>query len=156
MSAGISGNAAIEVTEHAEEPTAVVCGHAAGAELPGFLGAAFGEVMQQLTAQHVAPAGPPFARYRPTEDGFDVEAGFPASRPVAPAGRVEPSTLPAGAVATSMYQGAYSGVAEAYRAIAEWLPAHGYAVTGAPWESYLDGPEVAEPRTLVSFPCARA
>jgi hypothetical protein len=24
---------------------------------------------------------------------------------------------------------------------------------GAPWESYLDGPEVAEPRTEVVVPC---
>ena len=27
---------------------------------------------------------------------------------------------------------------------------------GAPWESYIDGPEVAEPRTLVYLPCKPA
>ncbi len=146
----------VEVTEHREEPTAVVCGHATVAELPGFLGGAFAEVVQQLAAQHVAPAGPPFARYRPEGDGFDVEAGFPSSGPVAAAGRVQPSSLPGGAVATAMYRGDYAGLGETYRAISEWLPAHGYAVAGAPWESYRDGPEVARPRTLVSFPCTSA
>lgn len=146
--------AAVEITEHREEPTAVVCGHATTAELPGFLATAFGEVMQQLTAQHLAPAGPPFARYRITGDGFDVEAGFPAAAAVAPAGRVQPSTLPGGQVATSLYRGDYSDLGETYQAISDWLPAHGYAVAGAPWESYLDGPETARPRTLISFPCA--
>lgn len=145
----------IDVTHREEQPAAVVCAHAAVAELPAFLGAAYGEVLTALGAQHVAPAGPPFARYRPSGDGFDVEAGFPAARTVTASGRVQPATLPGGDVATSLHRGDYAGVGEVYRAITEWLPAHGYAVAGAPWESYLDGPEVPEPRTLVSVPCAR-
>lgn len=147
---------AIHVTEHREEPAAVVCGHVPAAELARFLGEAFGEVWQQLSAQHVAPAGPPFARYRPTDDGFDVEAGFPAAAPVTPAGRVRTTTLPAGVVATSVHYGDYAQLGGTYRDITDWLPAHGYSVAGAPWESYLDGPEMAEPRTVVSFPCVPA
>jgi hypothetical protein len=29
----------------------------------------------------------------------------------------------------------------------------GHRPTGAPWETYLDGPEVPEPRTTVAWPC---
>ena len=41
----------------------------------------------------------------------------------------------------------------AFDVVAEWIGANGYVSAGEPWESYLDGPEVAEPRTLVRFPC---
>jgi hypothetical protein len=34
------------------------------------------------------------------------------------------------------------------------LGAEGYSETGQPCESYLDGPEVPEPRTIVLIPCA--
>jgi effector-binding domain-containing protein len=146
----------IQVTERREEPAAVVRGHATEAELPAFLGGAFGEVMAQLGAQQVAAAGPPFARYWPTDGGFDVEAGFPSTGPVSAAGRVVSAVLPGGVVATTVHRGDYAGLGQTYSEIEEWLPAHGYTPIGTPWESYLDGPEVAEPRTQVSFPCAPA
>jgi effector-binding domain-containing protein len=146
----------IEVTERGEEEAAVVRGHATTEELPAFLGGVFGEVMDQLGKQHVGVAGPPFARYRPTDDGFDVEAGFPAGGPVSAEGRVVPSVLPGGAVATTVHRGDYTGLGQTYSDVENWLPAHGYALTGAPWESYLDGPNVPEPRTQINFPCVRA
>jgi effector-binding domain-containing protein len=142
----------IEVSERPAQPVAAVRGHVATAGLAEFLGGAFGEVMGVFGAQGRVPAGPPYGRYRATGDGFDVEAGFPADGEVVPAGRVAPAELPGGPVATAMHRGDYGGVAETYDAITAWLPAHGYAPAGEPWESYLDGPEVAEPRTLVCFP----
>ena len=146
----------VQVAEHRAEPAAVVRGHAVEAELPAFLGSAFGEVIEQLARQHIDVAGPPFARYWPADGGFDVEAGFPATGSVSPAGRVVPSALPAGTVATTVHRGDYAGLGRTYSDVEEWLAAHGYAGTGAPWESYLDGPEVPEPRTQVTFPCADA
>jgi effector-binding domain-containing protein len=145
----------IEITELSPQPTAVVCGHARAEDLPGFLGGAFGEVMAVLSAQGRAPAGPPFARYRPTDDGFDAEAGFPADGAVAGSGRVTAGALPGGPTACAMHRGSYATLGETYQAVQDWLAANGYEVTGAPWECYLDGPEVAEPRTLVYFPCRR-
>lgn len=141
-------------TRH-EQPAAVVRGHVTEAELPAFLGAAFGEVGAAIGTQHAQPAGPPFGRYRLVEDGFEVEAGIPTTRGIAPSGRVEPVLLPGGPVATTLHVGSYAEVAAAYRAVEEWVAGSGYAVDGDPWESYLDGPEVAEPRTLVCFPCRR-
>jgi effector-binding domain-containing protein len=146
----------IQMVERGEEPAAVVCGHATAAELPAFLGGAFGEVMEQLGEQQIAVAGPPFARYRPTDGGFDVEAGFPAAAAVSPSGRVVAAILPGGSVARAVHRGDYSGVGQTYAEIEEWLLDQGQVCTGAPWESYLDGPDVPEPRTQVSFPCAPA
>lgn len=142
----------VQISQQAPRTAATVHGHAAVTEIAAFLGAAYGDVVQVLAAQHRQPAGPPFARYRPVADGFEIEAGFPADGPVEPVGRVAVSELPGGLVASALYRGGYAGVGETYDAIGRWLPEHGYAVDGDPWESYLDGPEVPEPRTLVSFP----
>ena len=76
--------------------------------------------------------------------------------PIAASGAVVPSSLPAGTVATAMHVGPYDQVAGLYFAIETWMGEHGYASSGAPWETYLDGPEVPQPRTLVSWPCRRA
>jgi effector-binding domain-containing protein len=146
----------VTLEQRSEQPAAVVRGQMSVEGIPGFIGAAFGEVLAVIGAQHLIPAGPPFGRYRIVEGGFDVEAGFPTSGPATAAGRVEPTVLPGGAVATTLHVGSYDDVAAAYRAVTDWIEASGYVVTGDPWESYLDGPEVAEPRTTVCFPCREA
>ena len=146
----------IEITERTPQPAAVVRGHVPANGIAEFLGGAFGEVAGLLEREHGDVAGPPFARYRRTPDGFDVEAGFPAAGPFAPAGRVERDDLPGGPTAMVMNVGSYEGVAATYTAVSDWLTAHGYTATGDAWETYLDGPEVPEPRTLISVPCRPA
>jgi effector-binding domain-containing protein len=143
----------VELTEASARPAAVVRGHADAAGLPAFLGAAFDSVLRALADQHRHPAGPPFARYRPSGNGFDVEAGFPADGTVHAAGQVLPIELPGGTVATALHRGSYDSVGETYDALRRWLDEHGAEPAGETWESYLDGPEVPQPRTLVSVPC---
>ena len=116
---------AIESVELHPQPTAVVRAHVGLDDLPAFLGSAFGETMQALTAQRLAPAGPPFARYGTSDSGFDVEAGFPATAPVTPTGRVAAGELPGGPAAEVIYRGDYSGVAAAYEAATAWITEHG-------------------------------
>lgn len=145
----------VEQVELQRQGTAVISGHVTVEGIPAFLGGAFDEVVRTLAAQSVAPGGPPFARYTPTEDGFDVEAGFPVGAEIAPEGRVVVGELPGGPAARVMHRGDYAGVARAYGAASQWVFAHGYVPTGLPWESYLDGPDVAEPRTVVYLPCRR-
>lgn len=149
-------NYEIELVDLQEQPAAVVRGSVAGEDLPEFLGKAFGEVMGALTEQGNIPAGPPFGRYRPTETGFDVEAGFPCKVPVTASGRVEPTVLPGTRATRVLHVGSYARVAEAYVAAESWMTDNGYVSAGAPWESYLDGPDVAEPRTQVIHPCTEA
>jgi effector-binding domain-containing protein len=143
----------IERADLIAQPSAVVRGQVPPDGIPDFLGGAFGEVMGVLGAQGIPPAGPPFGRYLPTADGFDVEAGFPTSTPVQPDGPVVPSTLPGGTAVQVLYRGPYAGVAAAYEAGEAWLAEQGWEATAPPWESYLDEPDVSEPRTLVSMPC---
>jgi effector-binding domain-containing protein len=145
----------IEITDVVPQAAAVVRGRVPVEMIPAFLGDAFSEVMRVVDDQRRSPAGPPFARYRPRSDGFDVEAGFPVDAAVTRSGRVLPAELPGGPTASALHQGEYSTVAETYEAVTGWLAANGYVPAGPPWESYLDEPSVAEPRTLVSFPCRR-
>ena len=145
----------VELVDLPVQPVAVVRGHVTQADIPAFLGQAFAEVLEALAGQGAAAAGPPFGRFIPAGDGFDVEAGFPATTNVRPTGRVEACQLPGGPTARVLHRGDYGGVASAYEAAAQWVTAHGYVAVEPPWESYLDGPEVAEPRTLVHLPCRR-
>jgi hypothetical protein len=94
--------------------------------------------------------GAPLARYDLIEGGFRVEAGWPVTS--APDG-VEVVTLPGGEAAQTMHVGPYSGLGAVYAELERWFADTGHVMAGAPWETYLDGPEVAEPRTIVTWPC---
>ncbi len=146
----------VELVELQAQPAAVVRGHVTVTEIPAFIGGAFADVLAVLSGQRLVPTGPPFGRYVPVDGAFDVDAGFPASGVVDPVGRVVPCDLPGGPAARVLYKGGYAGVAEAYTAATDWVGTHGYVATEPPWESYLDGPEVAEPRTVVHLPCRTA
>jgi effector-binding domain-containing protein len=146
----------VRVEERAGRPTAVIRADVPYEDLSTFLSGAFASVTGTVAEQGASVTGPPFGRYTPTERGFEVTAGFPVDRPVQARGRVVPDELPAGAVAVTLHTGPYSDVGEAYRAVLQWLSAHRMAVAGEAWETYLDGPDVAAPRTEVCLPCTRA
>lgn len=144
----------IEFVDLPLQHTAVVCDHLTTGQIGTFIGAAFAEVIDALGGQGLHPTGPPFGRYQPTTEGeFDVEIGFPCSGVVQPSGRVEPSELPKGRAVRTLHVGSYGTVGAAYEAAIAWVTVQGNEVSGAPWESYLDGPEVPEPRTEVFVPC---
>ena len=162
MTAGAANSSRIPTTDAIElvslqpQPVAVVHAHVASSEIADFLGSAFAEILTVLDEQDLTPAGPPFGRWQPLGDGFDAEAGFPSTGPIAPAGRVQPQMLPAGLAATAVHHGDYSGVGPTYGGLYAWIAGHGYVPTAQPWESYLDEPDVSEPRTQVYVPCAEA
>lgn len=118
-----------------------------------FLGRAFDEVLTALARAGIAVDGMPFARYEMVEGAFRVEAGFPCPPDLDLDGAVHTITLPGGLVATTMHVGPYDGVAGAYQAIERWFTTSGHRPTGAPWETYLDGPRADAPRTTVTWPC---
>ncbi len=144
----------VELTDLQEQGAATVHGHVPPAEIADFLGGAFDEVAKVALAQGVQVTGPPFARYGAVAtETWEVEAGFPVGGQVTPEGRVEPSTLLGGSTARALHRGDYSDLGAAYAAVESWMFQHGYATRGAPWESYLDDPQVEQPRTEVCFPC---
>lgn len=122
----------------------------------GFLAAAYPALFARIEQAGAQPVGPPIARYRVDEQAFHVTAGVPFSGHVPAADGMTVQALPAATVATTTHVGSYDGLPAAFHAVIEWTSAHGYRIDGDPWESYLDGPEVAEPRTKVSFPVVRS
>lgn len=143
----------IEIVERQPEVAAVVIGRTPHDGVGPFIGAALGEVLGVVGESSVT--GMPFCRIDMDGDEFLLEVGFPVAESIEPTGRVVPSRLPGGETATVMNLGPYETVAPAYFAIEQWMSDNGFSAAGRPWESYLDGPEVPQPRTLVCWPFSR-
>jgi effector-binding domain-containing protein len=137
-----------------EQDVATVSEDVAMEGIADFLGEAFGQVVATAQEQGIAVTGAPFARFRPTGSGpWQVSAGFPVARPVAAVAAVRPGTLPGGRVAHTIHRGSYDSVGRAHEVVEDWIAEQGYRSCADPWEAYLDGPDVPEPRTEVFVPC---
>lgn len=143
----------VELVDLQEQPAALVRGEATPDGIADFLGTAFGTVMEALGRQGMAPAGAPFARYSMSDGGFHIEAGFPTEGSFHSTGDVVAGEVPGGHAARTVHHGAYDDLPAAYDAVGDWLTDNGFVRSGEPWESYVDEPDVPEPRTLVFFPC---
>jgi effector-binding domain-containing protein len=143
----------IHIVEIESQHAAVVSQTCTVEEVGPFLGRAFEQVLSTLARSAIAVDGKPFARYDMVDGGFAVEAGFPCPSDLDLDGDVHTITLPGGTAAVTTHVGAYSDVAAAYQAIEHWFATSGHRPMGAPWETYLDGPEVPQPRTTVTWPC---
>lgn len=125
--------------------------------LGAFFATAFDEVVQTLVTQEAVASGPPFARYHALQGGdWDVEAGVPVQAPIRAAGEVHSSSLPAGTAAHVLHTGPFDDLGRAHEALSAWVQANGFRPYGEAWETYLDGPEVPEPRTAIYQPCVAA
>lgn len=140
----------------APQEVAVIRGKETVEGIPEFLGHAFEKVMQVVAAEGGAIVGPPFARYRDIDGTFEIEAGFPVAGQLHAQDVVEVYDRHSGNAAQTMHVGPYGEVAAAYAAVEQWMKDNGWQPAEAPWEEYLDEPTVAEPRTLVTFPCTHA
>lgn len=150
----------IEQRDLAEQATAVMCSRLEVADIAAWIGPAFGQVMAAMSAEGVVPVGPPFARYGRVEGmptTFDIEAGFPCSRPMAahPGAAVQPSTLPGGKAVVIVHLGPYDAMLPTYEVLERWLAEHDLVAAGAPWECYCSEPQgdPATWRTEIVQPC---
>jgi effector-binding domain-containing protein len=114
-------------------------------QIQSVMGPAMQEVMQTVAAQGAQPAGPLFSYHRhiPT-DTFDFEVGVPVARPVDPAGRVQPSELPATRIARTIYRGPYEGLGDAWCEFMDWMKSQQLKPAADLWECYLAGPESSD------------
>lgn len=140
----------IELSDHAPQTVAVVHGHVKNSEYDDFLAAALSQVREALADQHLAPAGPPFARYRATGVGLDVEAGIPVDDRFRGSGRVTAELLPGGPMVTAPHEGDHGTVGFTYETLREWLAGNNHQPIGDPWETY---PDDGSGRTLVTVRC---
>jgi effector-binding domain-containing protein len=131
-------------------PTAVVAQATTWAEFPGLWVQLLDEVYACLRSGGAAELGQNVMLYR--DDVPNVEVGVQVAGSFTPSGRVIPSALPAGQVATTVHRGPYDRLDAAHQAVRAWCVAHGHELSGARWEIYgdwQDDPEELE--TEISY-----
>lgn len=121
------------------------------------LGEMLPSVFQYATAQGIAFAGAPTARYLSFGPGLvTLEAGMPIAGLANGEGEIEVGALAAGDVATTVHKGPYDQLDQAHEAIQHWMNENHEKADGAPWEVYLTDPgEVPDPAewlTEVNWP----
>lgn len=130
-----------EIVQTAARLTAVIHFTIPRAEVHNAMGPGIGELMAAVAAQGVAPAGPIFSHHmRSAPDTFDFEVGVPVTAPIAAAGRVTPSQLPAATVVRTIYCGPYEGLGPAWVEFNAWIDAQGHTPRSDLWEYYVTGP----------------
>lgn len=132
----------VSVRSTAESPTAVVAQATTWEEFPGLWRSLLDEVYTFLRGGGATQSGHNVMLYR--DDVPNVEVGVQVEGAFASSGRVVPSTLPAGRVATTIHRGPYDGLDAAHRAVRAWCVAHGHELTGTRWEIYGDWRENPE------------
>jgi effector-binding domain-containing protein len=133
--------ASMQVVECAEQAVASIRTPIRSDQIHRSLALLLPEVMACLTDAGASAAGPPFARFHAEKEGeIDFEAGVPVAAPIAPNGRVKPSTLPGGRAAIAWHSGPYSGIAEARARLAAAVAAKPLAPRGGEWVFYWSDP----------------
>jgi effector-binding domain-containing protein len=131
-------------------PTAVVALATTWAEFPRIWRRMLDEVYAFVRGGGAVQDGQNVMLYR--DDVPNVEVGVQVAGPFAAAGRVIPSCLPAGLVATTVHRGPYEELGAAHRAVLAWCAAGGHRLPGTRWEIYGDWREdPAELETQVSY-----
>ena len=111
-------------------------------EIQNVMGPGIQELMATIAAQDIAPAGPWLTHHlRRPSDVFDFEIAVPVGKPVAPAGRVQPGSLPVATVARAVYNGPYEGLGAAWGEFIQWIEKNGHTPMTDLWECYAVGPE---------------
>lgn len=116
-------------------------------EISNALASMFVPIFQFATAQGIAFAGPPTARYISFGPGMvTIEAGMPVVGPIEDADDIMAGTLVGGDVVSTIHKGPYDRLNLAHEAIQQWMTDNGAAAGGAPWEAYITDPgEVPNP-----------
>ena len=131
-----------EITQTTSLETAVIHLTIPREEIRNVMGPGIGELMAAVAAQGIAPAGPVFSHHFKMDPKiFDFEIGVPVTKPVSPAGRVQPGQLSAARVARTVYHGAYEGLGAAWGEFRAWMAANGHKPAPDLWEYYVTGPE---------------
>jgi DNA-binding transcriptional MerR regulator len=125
----------------------------------------FEEVGAYLIQQGVTPSGPITIwhdeAYR--ENDVDMEAIITLKAPVPGTATVKVYELPGGSVASTVHNGSYNQLGQAYDAVKTWIDANGYHISGPARELYLYYPEQEPLRlddesyvTEIQFPVEKA
>ena len=101
----------------------------------------WGELEDYLKLQHVRPQGACFALYHDEEfkeTNWDLEVCEPIHAELAETDRIKVQTLPAvSTMASTIHNGPFLTIGEAYGAIGKWISENGYRIVGPCREIYL-------------------
>jgi effector-binding domain-containing protein len=140
----------VSVTTVVEQPTAIVAMATTWSQFPTLWPTLLDEVYTFVRGGGATQNGHNVMLYR--DDVPNVEVGVEVAEAFEPTGRVVPSVLPAGQVATAVHRGPFDGLDEAHVAIKAWCLSHRHALTGVRWEIYGDWREdPAELETTVRY-----
>ena len=135
----------------AAQPVLLVRRRVKRSDIATAIGEALGLVFQYAQQHGVALTGHPITRYLDAGPGLlTIEPGMrivgprPSDARVdsgdAPEGTVVERLLPAGPAATTVHEGSYETLPDAYAALETWIGSQGLRAAGAPWESYITDP----------------
>lgn len=130
-------------------PTAVVAAATTWDEFPTLWPVLLDEVYAFVRAGGATQTGHNVMLFR--DDVPNVEVGVQVAGPFDPAGRVVPSVLPAGEVASTVHRGPYDKLEEAHVALRAWCEARRHVLTRTRWEIYGDWHE--DPNELETEIC---
>ncbi len=115
--------------------------------------------------QGLAITGPPYVRYHDWGGETAVlELGFPVARSAIEAGLPDEAgladlaacadgaagatSLPGGRAVVAVHTGQYAGLPGTWQRLGDWMAETGLQPAGAPWESYLDNPDLVAPDAI--------
>jgi AraC family transcriptional regulator len=148
----------------AEQPVLLVRRRVKRSEIAATIGAVLPSIFQYAQERGIALSGHPLTRYSATglglltiEPAMRIVGPRPSAASAGPAeGDVIVDVLPAGPAATTVHNGSYETLQDAYAALEAWMESNAIQPAGAPWESYITDPaEHPDPkdwRTEVCWP----
>jgi effector-binding domain-containing protein len=124
--------------------TAVVAQTTTWAEFPALWGQLLGEVYAFVRTRRELATGSGDELWQNVmlykDQRPDVEVGVLVSAAFAPEGRVIPSELPGGEVATAIHRGDYARLGDTHDAVRDYINAAGRELAGPCWEIYGHAP----------------
>ena len=121
-------------------PTAVVAQATTWERFPSLWGQLLDEVYRFVRDRHDLATGDGAELWQNVmlykDDTPEVEVGVLAARPFAGEGRVTPSALPGGEVATAVHRGDYARLSATHDAVRGHVAARGRELAGPRWEIY--------------------
>jgi effector-binding domain-containing protein len=135
---------AIDVREAGEQPVVYQTATTTRAEFAATLGKILPYVWGRTEEHGGHPVGPPFVRFRTSEEPFEIEAGLPVGSPLDAGPDIDSGSLPGGRHAVYTHVGAYEGLPDAWAQLKAWLVEREETAAGPGWEVYISDPG-AEP-----------
>ena len=124
----------------APRPTAVVAQTTTWARFPDVWGRLLDEGYGFVRGREDLATGDGAERWQNVmlykNDTPEVEVGVLAAGPFAAQGRVTPSELPGGEVATAVHRGDYARLGATHDAVRDHIATHGRELAGPRWEIY--------------------